>query len=97
MVETTRQQPMGILMRIGLDIDPKFGAISEFVAMTRMAVAFNAVVIDDVVPAHSGKGADFRLAEMRYEEYPGLYHMLKSARTIGCCYRMFQMVAMRLI
>jgi hypothetical protein len=56
MVETTRQQPMGIL--IGLDIDPKFGAISEFVAMTRMA-------------------ADFRLAEMGYEEYPGLYHMVE--------------------
>jgi trehalose synthase len=33
-------------------------------------------VIDDVIPAHTGKGADFRLAEMFYADYPGLYHMV---------------------
>ena len=39
--------------------------------MSRMAAAHNAVVIDDVIPAHTGKGADFRLAEMAYGDYPG--------------------------
>ncbi len=63
--------------RIGLDIDGKFGTKEEFVALSRMAAAHNAIVIDDVVPAHSGKGADFRLAEMAYEDYPGIYHMVE--------------------
>ncbi len=63
--------------RIGLDIDPKFGTQDEYIAMTRMAAAFNAVVIDDVVPAHTGKGPDFRLAEMAFEDYPGIYHMVE--------------------
>ncbi len=42
-----------------------------------MAAAHNAVVIDDVVPSHTGKGPDFRLAEMSYGDYPGLYHMVE--------------------
>ena len=28
-------------------------------------------------PAHSGKGADFRLAERGYQDYPGIYHMVE--------------------
>ncbi|RYB01865.1 maltose alpha-D-glucosyltransferase [Lichenibacterium ramalinae] len=63
--------------RIGLDIDAKFGTTEQYVAMSRMASAHNAIVIDDVVPSHSGKGADFRLAEMAYEDYPGIYHMVE--------------------
>ncbi len=63
--------------RVSLEIDPKFGTLAEFISVTRMAAAFNAVVIDDVVPAHTGKGADFRLAEMAYEDYPGIYHMVE--------------------
>lgn len=62
--------------RIGFDIDPAFGSDDEFVGVSRTAAAFNAVVIDDVVPAHTGKGPDFRLAEMAYPNYPGLYHMV---------------------
>lgn len=63
--------------RIGLDIDAKFGTKEDFVALSRTAAAHNAIVIDDVVPAHSGKGADFRLAEMAHEDYPGIYHMVE--------------------
>jgi trehalose synthase len=63
--------------RIGLEIDVRFGTEEEFVAMSRMAAAHNAIVIDDVVPSHTGKGADFRLAEMNYGDYPGLYHMVE--------------------
>ena len=44
-----------------------------------MAAAHNAVVIDDVIPSHTGKGPDFRLAEMRHSDYPGLYHMVEIA------------------
>jgi trehalose synthase len=63
--------------RIGMDIDPQFGTAEEFRALSRSAGAVNAVVIDDIVPAHTGKGPDFRLAERGYDEYPGLYHMVE--------------------
>ncbi|TDK32233.1 maltose alpha-D-glucosyltransferase [Rhizobium deserti] len=63
--------------RIGFDIDPAFGSTEEFVAISRMAAAHNAIVIDDVIPSHTGKGADFRLAEMNHSSYPGLYHMVE--------------------
>jgi trehalose synthase len=62
--------------RISLDIDPAFGTEEDFIAMSRTAAAHNAVVIDDIVPAHTGKGADYRLAELAYGEYPGIYHMV---------------------
>ena len=34
-------------------------------------------MIDDIVPGHTGKGADFRLAEMAFKDYPGIYHMIE--------------------
>lgn len=63
--------------RISFAIDPAFGTEEDFIAMSRTAAAYNALVIDDIVPAHTGKGADFRLATMCYEDYPGLYHMIE--------------------
>jgi trehalose synthase len=63
--------------RIGLTIDPTFGSQAEFIALTQAAAARGAIVIDDIIPGHTGKGADFRLAELRYGDYPGLYHMVE--------------------
>jgi trehalose synthase len=63
--------------RSGLEIDAKFGTNEEFRALSREAAAHNAIVIDDVIPSHTGKGPDFRLAEMAYEDYPGLFHMVE--------------------
>jgi len=63
--------------RISFEIDPELGTEAQLQALTRMAAAHNAVIIDDVIPSHTGKGADFRLAEMAYEDYPGLYHMVE--------------------
>lgn len=65
--------------RIGLAIDPQFGTADEFRAMSRAAAAVGAVTIDDIIPAHTGKGPDFRLAERAYADYPGLYHMVEVA------------------
>ena len=62
--------------RISFDIDRRFGTEDEYLAISRLALAFNAVVIDDVIPSHTGKGADFRLPELGYADYPGLYHMV---------------------
>lgn len=75
----TRHTPTidGNFDRISFEIDPELGTEAQLQAMTRMAAAHNAVIIDDVIPSHTGKGADFRLAEMAYEDYPGLYHMVE--------------------
>lgn len=65
--------------RIGLAIDPQFGTAEQYAAMSQAAAAVGAVVIDDVIPAHLGKGPDFRLAERAYGDYPGLFHMVEIA------------------
>ena len=63
--------------RISTEIDPAFGTEAEFRAMCGMATWYGGAIIDDVVPGHTGKGADFRLAEMKYADYPGIYHMVE--------------------
>ena len=45
--------------------------------MCEVAAAHGGTVIDDIVPGHTGKGADFRLAEMNVGDYPGIYHMVE--------------------
>jgi trehalose synthase len=63
--------------RISMEIDPTFGTEEDYRALARNARASHAIVIDDVIPGHTGKGADFRLAERAYREYPGIYHMVE--------------------
>ncbi|HEY5857124.1 MAG TPA: maltose alpha-D-glucosyltransferase [Aldersonia sp.] len=63
--------------RIGMQIDVAFGTEDEFRRLCVVASAYDGTVIDDVVPGHTGKGADFRLAEMAVEDYPGIYHMVE--------------------
>ena len=65
--------------RIGIDTDPAFGTAEEFITMSQTAAANGAIVIDDVIPAHTGKGPDWRLAERGYADYPGIYHMVEIA------------------
>ncbi|MFZ2488158.1 MAG: maltose alpha-D-glucosyltransferase [Anaerolineae bacterium] len=65
--------------RIGIDIDPQFGTVTEYIAMSQTANAAGAAVIDDIIPAHLGKGPDFRLAERAVDDYPGLFHMVEIA------------------
>ena len=63
--------------RISTHIDPIFGTEDEFRRLCEIADKHGGSVIDDIVPGHTGKGADFRLAEMAYEDYPGVYHMVE--------------------
>ncbi|MCW2811272.1 MAG: treS [Friedmanniella sp.] len=63
--------------RISTQIDDAFGTEEEFRAMTEVAAGHLGMVIDDIVPGHTGKGADFRLAEMKVGDYPGIYHMVE--------------------
>ena len=62
--------------RISTQIDPAFGTEDEFRTMCGTANWYGGTIIDDIVPGHTGKGADFRLAEMKYGDYPGIYHMV---------------------
>ena len=63
--------------RISTQIDPAFGTEDEFRQMCATANWYGGTIIDDIVPGHTGKGADFRLAEMKYADYPGIYHMVE--------------------
>src|SRR6201996_5093079 len=62
--------------RISMQVDPMFGTEDQFRALCVVAGEHDGTVIDDIVPGHTGKGADFRLAEMAYQDYPGIYHMV---------------------
>jgi len=63
--------------RISFEIDPVFGRESQYQSLVGVAKAHGAIVIGDVIPGHTGKGADFRLAERAYRDYPGIYHMVR--------------------
>ncbi len=63
--------------RISNELDPVFGTEDEFRTMCATATWYGGTVIDDIVPGHTGKGADFRLAELAHSDYPGIYHMIE--------------------
>lgn len=63
--------------RISFDVDPALGTHTQLIQLSRIAAAHNAIMIEDVIPSHTGKGSDFRLAEIAYEDYPGFYHMVE--------------------
>jgi trehalose synthase len=63
--------------RISFEIDPAFGTQAQYQRLVAAARAHGAVVIGDIIPGHTGKGPDFRLAERAYGDYPGLYHMVR--------------------
>ena len=66
--------------RISIQIDEVFGTEVEFRRLCEMAAMHGGIVIDDIVPGHTGKGPDFRLAEMKVGDYPGIYHMVEIPR-----------------
>ena len=63
--------------RISTQIDEVFGSEVEFRRLCEVAATHGGIVLDDIVPGHTGKGPDFRLAEMNVGDYPGIYHMVE--------------------
>jgi trehalose synthase len=63
--------------RIGIDVDPAFGTLGDLIGLQRAWTSAGGVLVDDVIPAHTGKGPDFRLAERAVGDFPGLYHMVE--------------------
>lgn len=70
----------GYFDRISLSIDPVFGTEQEYQKMVQAANAKSAIILGDLIPGHTGKGADFILATLNYKEYPGMYSMVEVAR-----------------
>ena len=62
--------------RISFEIDPGFGTEAQYRDLVATAHRHGAIVIGDIVPGHTGKGADWLLAERAYKDYPGLYSMV---------------------
>lgn len=67
----------GLYDRISNDIEPLFGTKEEYQQMCTVAAKHQGLVIDDLIPGHTGKGSDFLLAQMDYKYYPGIYHMVE--------------------
>ena len=63
--------------RISTEIDSAFGTEDDFRAMCEAATEHGGTILDDIVPGHTGKGPDFRLAEMGVGDYPGIFHMVE--------------------
>ncbi len=66
--------------RISLNVDPMFGNDEQYKNAVKTIGEHEAIVISDIIPGHTGKGADFRLAERAYKDYPGLYTIVEINR-----------------
>ncbi|MCX6674372.1 MAG: maltose alpha-D-glucosyltransferase [Methanothrix sp.] len=66
--------------RISYEIDPAFGGEVDFIKMVKIAKENESVIIDDLIPGHTGKGADFLLATLKFKDYPGMYHMVEISK-----------------
>jgi trehalose synthase len=63
--------------RISLEIDPQLGTEEEYRRLVRVAAEHGGSIAGDLVPLHTGMGADFRLAERGYRDYPGAFTMVE--------------------
>jgi trehalose synthase len=78
-VEERRYTPTidGWFDPISIELDPDLGTEGEYQAMVRTAERHGGSIAGDLVPLHTGIGADFRLAERAYKDYPGMYTMVE--------------------
>jgi trehalose synthase len=63
--------------RISLEIDPALGTEEAYRRMVKAAENAGGLVAGDLVPLHTGKGADYLLALRAYDPYPGMYAMVE--------------------
>src|SRR4051794_2635621 len=67
----------GLFDPISFDIDPDLGSEREYRQMVQVAREHHGSIAGDLVPLHTGKGADFLLALRAYKDYPGIYTMVE--------------------
>lgn len=63
--------------RIESAIDPDYGSEAQYQDMVSAASRHAIIIIGDLVPGHTGKGPDFRLATLNEPGFPGLYTMVE--------------------
>jgi trehalose synthase len=63
--------------RIEQLVDPDYGDESQYQAMVSTAGQHGITIIGDLVPGHTGKGPDFRLAEQNVPGFPGIFTMIE--------------------
>jgi trehalose synthase len=63
--------------RISYDIDPNLGTEEQYKRMVKTAAQYNAIIAGDLIPLHTGKGADYLLAIRNYKDYAGIYTMVE--------------------
>jgi maltose alpha-D-glucosyltransferase/alpha-amylase len=66
--------------RISLEIDPALGTEEDYRRMVAAAEKAGGLIAGDLVPLHTGKGADYLLALRAQGEYPGMYVMVEIHR-----------------
>ncbi|MCZ6829767.1 MAG: alpha-amylase family glycosyl hydrolase [Gammaproteobacteria bacterium] len=63
--------------RIEQLVDPSYGDQSQYQEMVSTARQHGIAIIGDLVPGHTGKGPDFRLAEQNVPGFTGLFTMIE--------------------
>lgn len=63
--------------RISLEIDPALGTEADYRRMVAAAKQAGGLIAGDLVPLHTGLGADFLLALRAQGEYPGMFVMVE--------------------
>jgi trehalose synthase len=81
-VRRTSYEPTidGYFDRIELAIDPAFGSDDQYRELVGRANKIGIAIIGDMIPGHTGKGPDFRLAELGVPGFAGLYSMVEIDR-----------------
>jgi len=63
--------------RIESTVDPDYGSEAQYREMVKAASRHGIIIVGDLVPGHTGKGPDFRLATLNEPGFPGLYTMVE--------------------
>jgi hypothetical protein len=63
--------------RIALQPAPALGTLEEVQELVNVAANYGGTLAGDIIPLHTGKGYDFRLATMNYRDYPGIYDIIQ--------------------
>jgi trehalose synthase len=63
--------------RIESAVDPDYGSEDQYKEMVNAASRHGIIIVGDLVPGHTGKGPDFRLATLNEPGFPGLYTMVE--------------------
>ena len=68
--------PPEITAGISIGVAPFLGGEEAYTALVETATRHHGVLVGDILSWRTGRGADFRLAELGFQDYPDLYRMV---------------------